>query len=526
MIYIDPPYNTGNDFIYPDDYSESLQTYLEYTGQVDSDGRKFGTNTDAAGRFDSKWLNMMFPRLYLARNLLTDDGFLFVSIDDGEVENLKRLCDEVFGEDRHVGRFVVQTNPKGRVLDRHISRTHDYVLVYEKEAASRELGIAKSEDEVSRDYALADDDGRHYRLLELRNTHRQFGRETRPRLWYPLYVDRTNDKVLVAPSATAEEVWPTWDDGFEGCWTWGRDKAAADQGLLKWREVNGRLKIYRKAYSHDDDGVIVRKKLKSILLDRAFATERGQEALDSIMGERLFQSPKPVDLIAAFIEMATSAGDTVLDFFGGSGTSAHATLQLNRSSGEERNYILVQLPEPTGRIDYKTIVDITEERMRRFAAADASSEPTPAQASLIPKNESRDTGFRVFRLAESNVKVWDTTVARDEAAVDAQLALSIDHLRHDRTDLDVLYEVLIKEGFPLSSTVVSETVGDKLVYSIADGAFLVCLDRNLDFELVRAIAGRKPERVLLLDEGFAGNDQLKTNAVQTFKSKNIVLKTL
>jgi adenine-specific DNA-methyltransferase len=231
MIYIDPPYNTGNDFIYPDDYTESLQTYLQYTGQVDSEGKKFSTNTEADGRFHSKWLNMMYPRLFLARNLLREDGVIFISVDDAEADNLRKLCNEVFGEENFLAQLVVLTNPKGRVMDRHFSRTHDYVLAYSRMFLETELSLPKSDEEVEEDYPEADEGGK-FRTLELRNTHKQFGRFNRPRLWFPLYINGSSGEISADKRSGMIEVWPGWEDGFEGCWTWGREKCGQDSKLL------------------------------------------------------------------------------------------------------------------------------------------------------------------------------------------------------------------------------------------------------------------------------------------------------
>ena len=348
MMFIDPPYNTGNDFIYPDNFTESLETYLQYTGQVDAEGRKFSTNTEADGRFHSKWLNMMYPRLFLARNLLREDGVIFISIDDAEVDNLRKLCNEVFGEENFIAQLVVLTNPKGRVMDRHFSRTHDYVLVYSRDILETELSLPKTDDEVEEDYTEADKDGK-FRALELRNTHRQFGKFNRPKLWYPLFVDAKTGSVSMDKFEEGVEIWPRWEDGFEGCWTWGVEKARTEGQLLVGRMTGGRWKIFRKSYSHSKDGEVARRKLKTILIEKAFYTERGQAAFDELVPGRLFQSPKPVALIETFIRLSTNEEDLVLDFFSGTGTTAQATLDVNRADTSKRRFILVQLPDPQPR---------------------------------------------------------------------------------------------------------------------------------------------------------------------------------
>jgi len=218
VIYADPPYNTGNDFVYHDSYADPLDTYLKITGQRDSEGNPMVSNPETSGRFHSDWLSMMYPRLFLGRQLLSDDGVIFISIDDHEIHNLRMLMNEVFGEENFIAQITVLTNPKGRVLGEHFARSHDYVLVYSRNALESELSIEKTEEEITEQYTL-NDEVASYRLLELRNTHRRFGRFNRPNLYYPLYVDQKDGTVETAPKQGRARIYPNWDDGFEGCWT-------------------------------------------------------------------------------------------------------------------------------------------------------------------------------------------------------------------------------------------------------------------------------------------------------------------
>jgi adenine-specific DNA-methyltransferase len=505
MIYIDPPYNTGNDFIYPDNYSESLQTYLEYTHQVDSDGKKFGTNTDADGRFHSKWLSMMYPRLYLARNLLRDDGVIFASIDDTEVAKLRLILDDIFGEENFVEQIVWKNKYGSGALTIGFANVHEYILCYSKKQVPG-ITAPLSEEAISeyrgRDQKFGTRGGFITQPLATKS------KDERPNLRFPI---QWNGK----------EVWP------EKQWVWSRERV--DEALAKneivFNEKNGKVSVRVKQYLRDEHGVLRRGKPISIMLGPF--NQDGTREVDELLGEDVFDFPKPSALLRQLFSISTGDDDTregvYLDFTAGSGTSAQAILDLNAKDGGQRRFLLVQLPEPTGRQDYPTIADICEERVRRFAKKldDAS-----ADRLKLGDARSQDRGFRVFRLAESNVKEWDAAVAHDTEAVKEQLALNVDHLRHDRSDLDIVYEVLLKSGYPLSARVSTEAIDGKRVYSVADGAFLICLERNLSLDLIRAIAARKPERVLLLDEGFAGNDQLKTNAVQTFKAKNVVFRTL
>ena len=513
MIYIDPPYNTGNDFIYPDNYSESLQTYLEYTGQTGEEGKRFSSNTDTDGRFHSKWLNMMYPRLYLARDLLRDDGVIFISIDEKELQNLKGICDYLFGEECFVTVITVLCNPKGRSQDKYFATNHEYMVVYSKIPLPKGyFAIAKDDDQIESEYPEEDDGGK-YRLLELRNTHREFGKHNRRNLYYAIFVS-SDGQVTLDNEEGDSKVLPIWDDGFEGCWTWDKNKTAKDIDLLVAKIVSDRWKIYRKSYANGAD-----RMLKTILLDKSFYTERGQKEFNTLFNvrEKIFQSPKSPFLLSQLFQTVSGGNDIILDFFAGSGTTAHAVLDLNKQDGGNRKFILVQLPEPTDRTDYPTIADITKERVRRVIK----------KLNDEDGNEKhQDRGFRVFKLAESNFTPWDGSIDQSPEDISRQMEMHIEHVRQGRTDEDILYEILLKSGFPLSIPVSTLQVDGKTLYSIHDGIMLVCLDRNLTMPLVQAIVDRLPERVVFLDEGFAGNDALKVNAKEACKLKNIVFKVV
>jgi adenine-specific DNA-methyltransferase len=341
LIYIDPPYNTGKDFVYPDNFQDNIKNYLELTGQVEG-GKKISSNTEASGRFHTDWLNMMYPRLKLARSLLVTDGVIFISIDEKEIQNLRFVCNEVFGEENFVAVITLLCNPKGRSQDKYFATNHEYIVVYSKSPLPKGFfSIAKEEDQIEAEYPEEDDGGK-YRLLELRNTHREFGKHNRKNLYYPFY---TNDDGEV--SLTAEDglhkVLPHWDDGFEGCWTWDKSKAERDGDLLVALKVNGRWKIYRKSYASGAD-----RMLKTILIDKSFYTERGQKEFNKLFNTKakIFQSPKSPYLLAQLFQTATSGNDLIVDFFSGSGTTGHAIMSQNAADGGSRRYILVQLPEP------------------------------------------------------------------------------------------------------------------------------------------------------------------------------------
>ena len=533
MIYIDPPYNTGNDFIYPDNYSESLQTYLEYTGQVDDEGRKFGSNTEADGRFHSKWMNMMYPRLYLAKNLLRDDGTIFISIDDSEVANLRKCCDDIFGGDNFLACVIWEKVFAPKPAAKTFSTSHDYVMVYSKSIDLwHRLLLPRGKEQDAR-YQNTDNDSRGPWASDnlLRNEHR--------------------DNSVYTIVATTGKSW------------------TPKQGT-SWRHPEEEMKRLIESnqiwFGSDGNGMPRRKKFLSEVQQGLVPetlwkhpdvghTQEAKREIIELFGHDVFDTPKPSRLIKRAAKIVTSDSDIILDFFAGSGTVAHATLELNNEDETRRKFILVQLPERIETTDFATIADITKERVRRvikqIEAKHAVEREKQKGKFDFEASESEnpnkclppDLGFRVFKLDQSNFNTWNANVARESKAVERQLDLHIDHIRDARSPEDILYELLLKSGFPLSvqcsvfsfqngklvlkteslktENFTPKTENFPTVYSIASGALMICLDGDLTLELIRAIADLTPERVVFLDEGFAGNDQLKANAVQTFKTKGV-----
>ena len=522
MIYIDPPYNTGKEFIYPDKYQDNLDTYLAYTGQVDDEGKRFATNTDAGGRFHANWLNMMYPRLYLAKNLLREDGVIFISIDDNEQANLKFLCDQIFGEENFVAALSVQLNPRGRHLDKFIAKTHETIIIYAKniKLETTMYGLEKS-GRMIEEYNKEDERGK-YRSLGLRNRNQAFNPQTRPSLFYPLYINPKTFEVSAEKSNEySEETWPITSDGVETCWTWGKEKVQEDSNLLIAEKFGDEWRVYRKDYLLDANGKSATTLSKSLWIDKEINNDYGKKSIKELFGGSVMDFPKSPELIQKLIQIGTSEENIILDFFAGSATTAHSVIHLNSEESTNRKFIMIQLPEPAEedtvafKAGYKTIADIGKERMRRVA--NSISEKTEGELDL-GQSSALDLGFKVFKLSRSNFSIWDGDAEKAEDLA-RQLELHVNHIDPASGPEDILYELLLKAGFELTTRIEKRVMAGKDVYAVAGGALLVCLDKAITPELIDALADADPLQVICLDEGFKGNDQLKTNAVQTFKAR-------
>ena len=494
MIYIDPPYNTGRDFIYPDDYSDNLRVYLEYTGQVDSEGRRFGTNTDAEGRFHSRWLNLIYPRLLLARNLLVETGVVMISIDDGELTGVRELCREIFGEENFVAQILWRkrsTPPNDKV----IGANHDYIVVYAKNAEEVALTLRPRTAERTAQYRNPDNHPKGPWVAGDLTGNVKGGRYSAA-LEFPIRNPNTGEQ---------------HSPGEGGNWRFGKERIAE---LLANDEIyfgaDGMGKPMLKRFLAD----VKPGTTWPTIWDFAPLNQRGTEEMEEILGNgNAFENPKPSGLMAELVRLGAGPDDVVLDFFAGSGSTAHGVLKLNREDGGHRHFILVQLPEQTGREDIPTIAALAEERLRRVAEKMNSEDAERLDVDCAPQ----DRGFRVFKLAESNFTAWDAEGLTDAASLQIALEKHVDHIREGRSEFDLLYEILLKSGYELTVSVAVETIEGRSVYSVDDGALLVFLGGEPTLELVRSMAERQPQRVVMLDAGFAGNDQLKANAAQTFK---------
>jgi adenine-specific DNA-methyltransferase len=505
MIYIDPPYNTGNDFIYPDNYNEHLNTYLEYTGQIDGEGRKFSTNVDTDGRFHSKWMNMMYPRLFLAKNLLREDGVIFISIDDNEVHHLRALCNEVFGEENFVAVFMWKRKKEISSDSKDVALQGEYIICY-----SKSILVNLKSEPLSKDY--------------IEKSYYEPNNEFPLGKWRPVPI--TVSKGLSGGGYDYEITTPS-SKKHNKTWAYPQDSYLK---LLKSGKVyfgkNNDAIPQKVIYAHESSGQPVTNYWEDVATNK-----QGKKEIISIFGDNFFDTPKPILLVKKILNISTDVNDIVLDFFAGSATTAHAVMALNKEDGGNRKFICVQLPEPCDekseahKQGYQTIAEISKERIRRAAAKikteQAESHAKPDLFDEGKTNTVLDLGFRVFKLQKSNFKVWDASTPKDAEAIQQALELHVDHIDPSACQEAILFELLLKSGFELTTPIKKLTLANKEVYSIADDALLICLDKALTSEVIREMAERNPVRVICLDEGFQDNDQLKTNAVLIMKSKGV-----
>ena len=513
MIYIDPPYNTGNDFVYHDDFAMSADEYAEASGSVDELGNKYIKNMDSNGRFHSDWCSMIYSRLMVARTLLSEDGVIFISIDDNEVENLRKICDEVFGESNKIAQLVIENNPRGRQSDAFFATSHEYLLCYASNIDSATItGMSLSEKQKA-EYKYEDEIGR-YRLLGLRQRGVASLREDRPEMFFPIWVNPEDSSISLTYVEDWEEVIPKKSDGREGRWMWGKQKCINESNRLVAKLVSTRREfdIFVKDYLNKD-GEQRTRKYKTIWSDKILNNQIGTQEVKAILGGDYMSFPKSTEYIKTIIQTGTSSSSLILDFFSGSATTAHAVMQLNAEDGGNRQYIMVQLPEETPedsearKAGYNTIPDIAKERIRR--AGKKIKEESPLTTADL------DTGFRVFRLDEGNYE--DVSRSPKEFKQD-QLDLFLNNIKADRNDLDLLFGCMLDWGVQLSLPMTQEVVDGKTIYTVNDGDLVACFAENVSEDVVKAMAEKMPLRVIFRDSCFA-QDADKINIYETFKQK-------
>lgn len=490
LIYIDPPYNTGKDFVYPDNFQDNIRNYLELTGQVEG-GQKISSNTEASGRFHTDWLNMMYPRLRLAKNLLSDNGLVFISIDSSEATNLRSIMDEVFGSENFIGLLPTVMNLKGNNDAFAFADTHEFTVVY---ARNRENCVVFQlpVPEDSLDDWLEDERGLYKRADTLRRTGQDASRERRPNGWFPVFIDEngtvytTNDDKPRAESDIT--LWPVSEAGEELSWTWSKQKINDEPFNLIVVDGKSGKNIYKKQRASLGD--LPTSKPKSILYKPEYSSSNGTAEIASLLGSNVFDSPpKPRSLIRDFVIIGTSKDDIVLDFFAGTGTTGHAVMAQNLSDHGSRRFILVQLPQSLDPMNKgqktaaefcdkigkpRTIAELTKERLRRAAAKIKADSPM----------FTGDTGFRVFKLDHSNIRAWNPNPADLEASLfDHQ-----DHLLEGRSEADVLYELLLKLGLDLCVPIEKRSIEGLDVHAVGGGVLLACLAETITREQVEPLA--------------------------------------
>ena len=519
MIYIDPPYNTGNDFVYQDDFHQTKKGFDLFSGDVNEEGDRLVKNTESNGRFHSDWCSMIYSRLMIARSMLTEDGVIFISIDDNEISNLREICDEVFGSSNFVSQIIVQTNPRGRTFDRYIANTHEYILVYVKDIALEcVLQIPKDEKSISQ-YQKEDEHGK-YRLLELRNRNPVFNRTNRPKMYYPFYADPVKLDVSLSPDDRhTVEIFPRNSEGVDGCWTWGLEKATKGIELLVANRANtGKWSVFRKDYL---EGTSLYTKSKALWLESEMNHENGKEMMGKLFGKTPFDFPKSVDYIKKCIILGTQKDDIVLDFFSGSATTAQAVMQLNAEDGGNRKFIMVQLPEETTedseayKAGYKNICEIGKERIRR-AGKKILEEQKAKQGDLFSGEQKKlDVGFRVLKCADSNMK--DVYYAPAEYSQELLLGLE-DNIKEDRNDLDLLFGCMLDWGVTLDLPLRTEKVDGVNIHIVNDGDLVACFEKHIPEPVIDHIASLLPMRVVLRDSCFDEAKE-KLNFFEIFKQR-------
>ena len=516
MIYIDPPYNTGNDFIYADDFKMESEEWKVESGEWSEEGDRLFKNTDTNGRFHSDWCSMIYSRLLLARNLLTDDGVIFISIDDNEVDNLRKICDELFGNTNFIAFLTVIVKTEGRRYG-GFAKTHEQVIVYGKNVEQVKLNEIEVE---GKKFQFSDENG-GFNVQDLRNQNaRAFNSTNRPNLRYPFYVD-TEDKdnngfckVYLKKKEGLTEVYPITVNGFDSVWRWGKKEKASEHlsELAARIGTDGIIRIYQKMRKLTEEP-------KTVLINKEYISIKGTREIQNILGIGIFDFPKPLNLIKLFESIATSENSIILDFFSGSATTAHAVMQLNAEDGGHRKFIMVQLPEKCDeaseayKAGYKNICEIGKERIRRAGEKILKEQLANNNSTLNSPNSKLDIGFRVLKLDSTNMK--DVYYAPCDYNQDFLHQLE-SNIKDDRTDLDLLFGCLIDWGLPLSLPYKSEQIDGCTVHTYNDGDLIACFDANVPESVVKEIAQRKPLRAVFRDSGFESSPE-KINMFEIFK---------
>lgn len=535
MIYIDPPYNTGNDFVYCDDFTLGCEEYIEKKGQCDIEtNERLFRNTETNGRFHSDWCSMIYPRLKIARDLLSDDGVIFISIDDHEVANLRKICDEVFGEQNSIGLISTVNNLKGRSDSEFFATSNEFLVVYAKNKNIAKIGgFEVEEEEIDNDYKYEDEISK-YKPIGLRKTGTGWKREDRPYMFYPIiYRDSQFDTVKIEEykqiydektSRFDDEfvqqlkekyeangyrfILPKDEQGIYGRWRWGIDTFIKEKDINLVLNTSGT--VCSKMRANIEDGSIRVKTAKTIWYKPEYDTGSAGKLLKNLFGESLFDNPKSLFYLLDILKISTDKNSIVLDFFSGSATMAHAIMQLNAEDGGNRKFIMVQLPEATDekseayKAGYKNICEIGKERIRRAGDKIMSEHP----------DAKIDTGFRVFRLDDTNMK--DVYYKPVDTAQDSLLDM-VDNIKPDRTDMDLLFGAMLERGLMLNMPVEEVQSNGITYYVVNNGDLIACFAENIPESVIHEIANRRPLQALFRDSSFAESKD-KINLTEIFKN--------
>ncbi len=510
MIYIDPPYNTGNDMVYVDDFKKGSDESNLESGLVDEDGNKLSKlkdNHETASRYHSDWLSMIYPRLKLARNLLNKEGVIFISIDDNEVDNLRKLCDEIFGEHNFQGIFVVNSTPNARDYG-HIGKMHEYTLMYSKDNMHCVTYQLPEKDKV---FKYSDESG-GFNIHPLYNSNEAFNDKNRPNLFYPFYLDpkkaigedffsislnKTEGAIEVPPPKSVK-------NGVQFVWRWGKEKAQEnlDKEIIGYRTNDGEYRIVQKM-RHTS------KIIRSLLVDKKYSSRKGTAEVEKLFGAKIFSFPKPLSLLKDFVVASTREGDIILDFFAGSATTAHSIFSSTIEDKEQRKFILVQIPEPLDS-SKKDSTGKTYNNLSEFAIARIKK--ASQELSAASENDF-DFGFRMYRLDKSNMQdVYYKPQDYDQGNLD----LFADNVKSDRSADDLLTQVMLDWGLPLSLKIEQATISGKKVFKVAENSLYACFDSGIDEDFAKEIAKDEPLRIVFKDSAFK-NDTAKTNVKQLLK---------
>ena len=523
MIYIDPPYNTGNDFVYHDDFHRTQREEDEEAGVFNEEGDRMVKNTVSNGKFHSDWCSMMYSRLMIARHMLTDDGAIFISIDDHEQDNLKKMCDEIYGEPNYIGKISVVNNLKGRNDKKDIATCHEYLLIYGKTEFTAN-GMPLTE-EQRRQFDKVDNKGNQYQLRDLRKRGRPDRREDRPNMFFPIYYNCESLECSLDYHEGWIEILPKRGDGSDGRWRWGKDRVQKNLSILepRYSNISGRWGIEHRVYlnpslnptSEDDEEESEERasKSKSFWIGGELSSDVGRRQLKELFNTPYFDYPKSLDFIINTLYMGADEDSIIMDFFSGSATTAHAIMKLNSEDSGARKYIMIQWPEETDedseayKAGYKNICEIGKERIRRAGKKIKEESPLTTQ--------DLDIGFRVFKCDDSNYK--DVAFAPKDYSQES-LDLFVDNIKEDRTDLDLLFDCMLRWGVTLDLPMTKTKVEGCTIHNVNEGALVACFDGKVTEAVIDAIAEMYPAKVVFRDSSFEEAAQ-KMNIFELFKQK-------